>query len=529
MEDKFFGRAEYLETLKKRVSGIKHGYRQNIAIIGDELIGKTSMICKFLDNFYDNEIVIIYLQIRPETIASFARRFIGVLLYNFLINSGLELKEDLDFLISKSEKYIPLTCEKIKFILNSLSKRKKNSVFSELLSLPDLLNREAGKFCAVIFDEFHNLEGLGIKDLYAEWSKALLTQKNTVYAITSSMKFKAKTVLSRHLTLLFGNFEVMEVEPFDIRTSEQYLTEKLPGLNLQAGTRDFIVHFTGGYPFYLGLITDAMLKSGQDDLVDILENLLFESSGILHQRFSTYLKRFVDSGYSQQYVLLLYLVSSGHNKIKDIVHLMRLPRKDLISKINYLMEFDAISRHGDFLKINDRVFAFWLKYVYQDKLNSLTFDSKNQKAVFRRHIENSVGEFLKNYERPLAEKITELLHQFSDDILQIDKKRIRLDQFREVKPLEFSNKNLREGLIGRSSASLWIIAFKTGILTEDYVAEFAKECKRYRHKSQRKIIVTMKDVDVNARLRALEEKIITWDLNNLNQILDLFSQPRVIA
>jgi hypothetical protein len=42
-------------------------------------------------------------------------------------------------------------------------------------------------------------------------------------------------------------------------------------------------------------------------------------------------------------------------------------------------------------------------------------------------------------------------------------------------------------------------------------------------------MVTLKEVDPNARLRALEEKVWTWDLNSLNQILDLFSKPRVIA
>ena len=73
------------------------------------------------------------------------------------------------------------------------------------------------------------------------------------------------------------------------------------------------------------------------------------------------------------------------------------------------------------------------------------------------------------------------------------------------------------------------MAIKSDALTEQDIAEFAKECKRYHHKSQRKIMVTLKEVDPNARLRALEEKIWTWDLNSLNQILDLFSKPRVIA
>jgi hypothetical protein len=73
------------------------------------------------------------------------------------------------------------------------------------------------------------------------------------------------------------------------------------------------------------------------------------------------------------------------------------------------------------------------------------------------------------------------------------------------------------------------MAFKQDCLTEDDIAEFAKECKKYRHKLQKKIIIGFRDIEANARLRALEEKILTWDINNLNQILDLYSKPRVIT
>ncbi|MBM3244005.1 MAG: hypothetical protein FJZ12_04155, partial [Candidatus Omnitrophica bacterium] len=102
----FFGRSAYLEILKKRISGLKDNYRQNIAVIGDELVGKTSLIFKLMEGFQDNRIILNFVETRPESIDFFAKRFIGILLYNFLNNSGLALREDLDFLIRKSSKYI---------------------------------------------------------------------------------------------------------------------------------------------------------------------------------------------------------------------------------------------------------------------------------------------------------------------------------------------------------------------------------------------------------------------------------------
>ena len=528
-KDNFFDRKYYLDILDKRITDSKDGYRQNIAIIGDELVGKTSTIFKFLNNFCDNRIIIIYLEIRPESLASFARRFIGVLLYNFLINSGISLQENLDFLINKSEKYIPRTVEKIRHILAALERKKKNDIFIELLSLFEIIFQETNKFCVAIFDEFHNLENMGIKNLYPEWSKLLILQKNIMYIIMSSMKLKTKTILSKNLSLLFGNFQIITVEPFDIKTSEDYLNHRLGELNLNMSLKNFLIHFTGGNPFYLELVSKELLKASTTNLADMLEDLLFMPAGILNQKFSNYLKRFLDIPYSQDYITILYLISDGHNKLKDIAHILQKTRKELTLRVNHLLELDTICRNGDFLKISDRVFGFWLQFVYQEKLQSLTFDSKKQKVIFRDKIERMIQEFLTNAGKTLIERTVELLHLLEDDVIQMERKRLRLTHFREIKTLDFNNQRLREVVIGRSHDNLWIIAFKHGLLTEEDIAEFAKECKKYRHKLQRKIFVALQDIDTNTRLKALEEKVWTWDLNNLNQILDLFSKPRIIG
>lgn len=524
----FHGREEYLEVIAKRINGLKNGYRQNLAILGDELSGKTSLVYKFLENFSDNHILPLYIEVRPESLNNFARRFIGVLLYNFLINSAEPMEENLESLIRKSDKYIPRTCAKIRNILSSLSRRKKNNIFFDLLSLSDLIYQESRKSCVLILDEFQNLEKMEVNNLYGEWSKILLLQKNTLYIIISSLKFKAEAILSKNLRLLFGNFQVIAIEPFDIKASEGYLQKKLCGFPLEPGLRNFIVNFSGGVPFYLEVICEGLLKSGPDNLPGVLEKLIFDSAGMLNQRFSNYLKRFMDIAGSQEYISTIYHIASGHNKTRDIAHLLRKAKKDITPVINHLLEVNTISRSGDFLKINDRVFAFWIRAVYQKKIDSLTFDAKNQKAGFLQDIETMIKEFLKEAGKPLIERLGELLRMFEDDTIQVEKKKLRLNHFREIRPLEFNYRNIKQGLLGRSSESLWIVAFKPGQISEDDIIDFSKECRKYRHKTQRKILISQ-DIDTNARLRAMDEKIFTWNLDGINEILDLFSKPRIFV
>ena len=525
----FFGRKAYLELLRKRVSGLKDNYRQNIAIIGDELVGKTSLIFKFIEGFRDNRVIISFIDTRLESVGLFSKRFIGVLLYNFLSNSGLPLKEDLEFLINKSSKYIPETVAKIRIILGNLAKKKTTGIFADLMSLCESIYLETGKSSVVVFDEFHNLESLGFKSFYRDWAKLLIANKNTMYIITSSMKFKAREILSKGLSLLFGNFEVITIDPFDIKTSLEYLKSRLEGTNVAGPLMDFIVHFTGGYPMYLDVISESLLNNKEAPLSELLEGLLFNASGVLNQRFSNYIKRFNDHLCGNDFISILYLISSGRNRIKDIGHILRRRKNELSSRINRLLELDTITRNGDFLKINDRVFGFWIKFVYQEKLQSLTFDAKNQKEKFRDQIEAMIQEFMASSRKPLMERMNDLFRLFEGEMLQVEKKKIRLNHFREIKALEFKGRMLKNGLIGRSDESLWIVAIKADSLTEEDIVEFSKECRKYRHKLQRKVIVTLEEIDANTRLRAMEEKVWAWDINSLNQMLDLYSRPRVIV
>ncbi|MDD5347535.1 MAG: ATP-binding protein [Candidatus Omnitrophica bacterium] len=527
--DHLFDRQAYREVLEKRVIALKDGYRQNVALIGDEQVGKTCLIHGFLRGFLDSRFIMVYVEARPETLASFVRRFVGILLYNFLSNASVPLKEDLEFLVEKASGYIPRTTAKIQALLADVDRRKRESIFGELLSLTALIHQETGKFCVVFFDEFHLLEGLGSKSLYGEWSQRLLLDKTTLYVISSSAPYKAKAILARDLSLLFGNFEVIIVEPFDIPTSARFLEHLTQGFGLKEEERDFIIHFTGGSPFYLGVIAESLIARPGTGVADVLEQLLFCSSGVLHQRFTAHLKRFQDALVSADCLNIMNLVASGQNRVKDIAHILKKPVKEITGRVGFLLEKDVLVRCGDFLKVADRVFGFWLKSVHQEKRTSLTFDASNQKAGFRKGIETMLQEFAAVSHQSLGERMVGILRLFADDRIQIERKRITLNHFREIKPLDLKGRGLHEGLLCRSQDSLWIIGLGSDAVTEEDIAEFSKECKRYRGKLVRRIIITPRGIDTNSRLKALEEHIWTWGLDNINDMFDLFSKPRIIA
>ena len=81
---KFFGREEVLGTLRKRVTSLKGGYRQNIALTGPMLAGKSSILRHFLKNINDSDVIPLYIDMGEDDFKTFCTKFSATLLYYYL-------------------------------------------------------------------------------------------------------------------------------------------------------------------------------------------------------------------------------------------------------------------------------------------------------------------------------------------------------------------------------------------------------------------------------------------------------------
>jgi len=154
----FFGRDDILHVLEKRVNALLGGYRQNVALTGQMLSGKSSILYQFLYTLKNASLIPVYIEVVEEPFPSFADKFIATILYNYLVSSGYEAPKDLIHLIKVAEQFIPHTIHAIKKVKIELSKKNYNDAYRKLFNLTSILKEETGKSCVVILDEFHNLE-----------------------------------------------------------------------------------------------------------------------------------------------------------------------------------------------------------------------------------------------------------------------------------------------------------------------------------------------------------------------------------
>lgn len=540
IKEYFIARESVIKLISKRLTDLKEGYRQNIALIGDELIGKTWIIRHIFDSALPSDILTLYFDLSSTSSIVFANRFLNTILFTFLKTKGISLsKESLPRLIEEASEYIPLTASKIAEINSSLKKEKVDiAAFREMVTVFEVLSQETGKKVVVVFDEFQNLDAFKIRNVFEELGKKIMTQKNILYVLSSSYRARAKKIIQEELSLLFGNFEIIEVEPFDVKTSTTLVKNRLKNKFIPQDILRYLINFTGGHPFYLDKITqhiyqNAMLLEADTITPFIfiysLEEILFNEWGMLHLRFQNYLN-ILRSRQKTDVIAMLVLIAQGKNRLKDLSSTLHKTHADINQKLSRLHDANVINRCGSFYSINDRVFSFWLNFVYGEKTTNLSQNYEDQVIAFRKKIEQSLLDFIELSKQDIAERLRDLFGLFANDPIQLERNKTMLSKFNEIKPIRFNGNHIQGGFFCSSDEGHWLIGFKHGDITEDSVAEFIDQSKEFQTKdaSLKRLFVGMEKTELNARLLAKEAKIITWDKNSINVILDLFGRPRII-
>lgn len=532
-------RKEIFETLTKRVSDFKDGYRQNIAVLGEELCGKTTLLKSLLSGLNDEKLVPVYCEIVPFEFSLFLKRCLNSLLYNFLKKSQLlSSRENLEMLVKRAKESLPKTSPQLELFLSRIDKDKPEALFKELFAIIESFTEETQNHCVIIFDEFHHLKQCCPKNIWQELGKKIMFHKNTLFIFSSSARHEAKDILANELTLLFGNFETLELGMLNPAQCLELIKCRLQGSQTPSEIASFLIHFTGGHPFYLKTICDeaastclSLQKSlmDRDIITNSLEHLLFDEWGVLNQKFTNSLSQLTTSRNKNEYIYLLGAIATGKNRLKDLAAHFRKQMSELNQKLKKLTELNIISRNGSFYQLNDRLMSFWLKFVLIEKLNSLDPNHYEQASNFRNNISAEISEFIKASQKEVSERMLDLFNQFEGDTLQIDKKRFQLSTFKELRIVRFENTDLKIGLFAKSQDSLWLAAIKENGIDEKDVNEFLQSVKKFKHgKTINKIIICLGDIEHNARLLAKESQILTWDIANINNLMDIYGKPRII-
>lgn len=532
----FYGRKEILNLLNKRADSLKEGYRQNIAILGEKFLGKTSVIHQFILSLEKNSVIPVYIEVRIEPFYNFANRFITTFLYHYLTTEKEEVPQDLNNLIKECEKLIPKTIERVSDIQDLLSKKKENEVYDSLLDLPSILRRESDKNFILILDEFQNLNKFNIKKAFSKLGQKIMLQRFTMYVVASSYYSKAKDIMRKRLSLLFGQFQIINVERFSDETAKEYLKEKLFPIKITNKYKQFLVNITSGHPFYLNIIGSNLSKIGKlegakrislDHLTEVLSNSIFDSKGILTQYFSNSVSKLPLHKESVS-ILILLAIANGKNKTTQIKeYIGKEYATNLKKPLRLLQDLNFIDKNGRFYKFKDELLKFWLKYVYQSKYDSIHVNISQKKEYFKKRVKDYFTEYISLQERGINPRIISLFNLFCNDMVPvIGGKRRKLPDFDEVYEDKIGNSG--PFIMAYTKGKVWVLAVKNDFVDQDDIQDFLKACKRSRRNIYRRIIIHINGIHVNAKILGKEKGLWLWDLNTLNHLLTVYGKEKVV-
>lgn len=538
-ESNFFGRKPTLELLKRRVIDLKEGYRQNIAFLGSRYTGKSSILRQFLSDLDDEQVVPVYLDLDNKDFRYFFSKFSGSILYNFLKVQNLPVHEVRKLLQESAKKLIPLTVEAIKKIENLIVKEKWLEAYREVIALPEIFTNESNKFCVIILDEFHNLEDFEVNDVFRELGKKIMTQKRCLYLVTSSLPAVAKKILSEKLSLLFGNFELISVAPFDLKTSQAYIEQHLQGVNIGVQFKNFLTDFTGGHPLYLSLICQELVSLCAIHeqhwifmplMIEAIENCLFNKWGILSRHFELTINGLIQSKGQQTMGSVLIALANGKHKLNEIAQMAGIKQSIALLKLNQLIEVGLVSKNGNFFLIEDKLLKYWIKYVFEKRLKAIEPYPENQRKEFHEEVTHSLMYFNQISREDLSSRIVELLHCFDNEAFQLNGRKYKLPSFKEIVPLKLRDLSgsYFDVIKACCEEGVWLIVLKNDHLYENDLNLFLTELKKFEQKPQKRMIISMSELDANARLKALQEKMWIWNEQEINSLLNIYDKPYIV-
>lgn len=501
----------------KRIISFSQGYRQNIALLGDDNEQNNSFFDYCLLELKVEGLVIVRATTDYNDQNGFFKCLVISLLSNFLH------KEDtLDNLISSASFTLPETTTIIKNILKNSEVK-----FYSCLEVINKFIKETGRKCLFIIEEFLELGRL-FPDFYRDFSKFVILQKECMLVISSSYLRESLKQLDSELNLLFGNFEKIYANKSRFIDNYLYFKGLLQSVSVSPFFISYFVNIFGKNKNYYDLVADIIknnYKNNNDEnlILNVLEKILLTKESYFTQKFL----RKIDQvkNLFRDYLLVLKLLlslSDGYLRKKELAALNIYNFKDISAKLQKLVDEEYVENLGNIYKIKDPLFSFWLTYVFRFSLvNPITnFQARKNLAIKR--IKEDIISFKADMRKDYRKKVLELIASFNNDILSIEENKYVLPLIEKAEIINSPNKDLAF-LIGEGEEIIFA-GIKLKEATESDIFEFVEQGRNINGKGIKKIFISMDKCSNNTKLIAKNNKLIVWDIDDMNKLFSIYNK-----
>jgi Mn-dependent DtxR family transcriptional regulator len=220
-------------------------------------------------------------------------------------------------------------------------------------------------------------------------------------------------------------------------------------------------------------------------------------------------------------------IACGYIKQREIARDLRKSYSDISHCLSRLIDLGLVSKNGVFYTISDTMLSFWLKHVYVRRQQMLVNYIVDKTRVYRDDIHAYVSDFLQESKKSILERVYELFHLFSNDLVEIGDRKLLLPQCDKVEIKTFDD--ITPYVVASSKKAQWICQIFHTTLGDLQISEFVKNLKSLEQKVARKIVIPVCGMEENTKLLAKELRILTWDLETVNILLRLYDRKGIVV
>lgn len=524
----FFAREDLLRSLLQSAKDIQDGYRQNTALIGSGLIGKSSLLLQFLSSIKDSDKLLpVYLNLKDTGFEAFVFNFATRLLYHSL-KKDKKVKESygLDYLLRCAKGVFPKSCDIIKRVRRFVTHKRYDEAFSELWDLCVILNNESGFFPVITLDEFSLLSDFPVKRPYQVLGQKIMVQQKTLFLLSSSFSINARKILSEKLSLLFGGFKILDIDTFEPSEAKRFLLSRCKSVAIPGDIRDFILAFTNGHPFYLSSIMrkiDSAKSYGTDkitvkSLSRIIAELLFYPGGTVDQFFGNTLASIRTAvPKSSLFDILAFIVKPA--RIRDILSRNVIPTSELNIILKSLLELGLIAKSGMLYSISDPVFRMWIEVKSKPRNLCFDFIPQQERVDYPVCVEEKITNFCLERKKSLDKRIVELISSFNDDHFFIDERVRILPRVNSIRLKRIYGNSL---LIAAKAKKKCLFVVLRKLVTEEDVCNISEKVRVLKKSKPKIVLIAPNGVEAGAKLMAKQKRYWIWAEEDITKLFKFY-------
>ena len=265
-------------------------------------------------------------------------------------------------------------------------------------------------------------------------------------------------------------------------------------------------------------------------LTQAIEKTIFDRWGVLSRHFELIINDLCLGKGNHMMAAILMSLSNGKHKIEDLVQDLNVNKNQVRQKVSSLLDRDVVVKNGNFHYLKDKLFKYWIRFVYQKRLHDVELTPDKQQRFFKEELNRYVEEFKMSTRQDFSSRIVDLLQCFDNEAFDLNGRKYKLPTFRDIKPLNLAEDhgNYFNIIKAATADASWLFVLKKDNFSENDMNAVLKELKKIKEKPERCLIITLSDLDANAKLRALQERFWIWHEGELNTLLTLFDKPYIL-